>query len=487
MHRVHHGDVIFTARYSPDSARIVTGSRDQTARVWDATTWQPLTPPFPHNGAVTIAVFSPEGRRVLTASDDNTARVWDATTGQSLTPPMKHAHLLIHAEFSRDGRLVLTTSWDTTARVWDAATGEPITPPLRHRANRVEHGAFSPDGHWVATGGFDPEARLWELIRTDRAVADLVNQSHLLAGSTASEGGEFVPLTALTVRSTWQALRAKHPDDYGISREQALAWHRREAEASENAQQWFAALFHLDQLLAGGPADEELRKRRELAAERANPVDAREARKRELKQLIPARDPRARPELIDLSEFYNATLATNWLRGNTNNHLASLPQGLQTFAGTEFDVRGIIQLTGAGLKERAKTVPVSYPERVSGIPVRRKCARLHFLHNTAWPEAEGTPVGSYILSYASGLRVELPIVYGRDVSNVQLDSTEPAKVQRAVNAWTGTNAGTLARGYALQLFKSTWENPLPEQEIETIEFVSALSRCAPFLIAITVE
>ena len=36
------------------------------------------------------AQFSPDGKRIVTASQDNTARVWDAQTGQPLTEPMKH-------------------------------------------------------------------------------------------------------------------------------------------------------------------------------------------------------------------------------------------------------------------------------------------------------------------------------------------------------------------------------------------------------------
>jgi WD40 repeat protein len=48
---------------------------DQTARVWDAATGQPVTPPSQYNSLVLHAAFSPDGRRIVTASD--TARVWD--------------------------------------------------------------------------------------------------------------------------------------------------------------------------------------------------------------------------------------------------------------------------------------------------------------------------------------------------------------------------------------------------------------------------
>jgi hypothetical protein len=98
--------------------RVVTASDDKTARVWDATTGQPLTPPLEHQSRVVSAAFSPDGTRVVTASLDKTARVWDGATGKPLTPPLEHQGLLSSAAFSPDGTHVVTASSDHTARVW---------------------------------------------------------------------------------------------------------------------------------------------------------------------------------------------------------------------------------------------------------------------------------------------------------------------------------------------------------------------------------
>src|SRR5207247_169006 len=100
-----------------DGRRVATASDDHTARVWEATTGQPVTPPLKHGRVVSAVAFSPDGRRVVTASD--TARVWDATSGQPVTIPLKHGAGVNTAAFSSDGRRVVTASYDHTARVWD--------------------------------------------------------------------------------------------------------------------------------------------------------------------------------------------------------------------------------------------------------------------------------------------------------------------------------------------------------------------------------
>jgi WD40 repeat protein len=77
-----------------------------------------------HQGRVNSAAFSPDGTRVITGSDDHTARVWDATTGKPLSPPLAHQGIVWSARFSADGTRIATASADRTARVWDLPLDE---------------------------------------------------------------------------------------------------------------------------------------------------------------------------------------------------------------------------------------------------------------------------------------------------------------------------------------------------------------------------
>ncbi len=98
---------------------------DRTARIWNAHTGEPLSPPLKHEGIVCAARFSPDGGRVVTASFDKTARLWDGFSGEPLGKPMRHKADVRNARFSPEGQRVVTASEDGTARIWDADHRRP--------------------------------------------------------------------------------------------------------------------------------------------------------------------------------------------------------------------------------------------------------------------------------------------------------------------------------------------------------------------------
>src|SRR5262245_12142218 len=101
-----------SASFSPDGARIVTASDDNTTRVWDATNGKELARLEGHRERVNCASFSPDGARIVTASEDNTARVWDAASGKELARLVGHTARVDSASFSSDGSRIVTASLD---------------------------------------------------------------------------------------------------------------------------------------------------------------------------------------------------------------------------------------------------------------------------------------------------------------------------------------------------------------------------------------
>jgi len=82
---------VYSAAFSPDGKRIVTASRDNTARLWTPRPASPSAIRFKgHDNEVGERGVQPDGKRIVTASRDNTARLWDAETGKPIGNPLTH-------------------------------------------------------------------------------------------------------------------------------------------------------------------------------------------------------------------------------------------------------------------------------------------------------------------------------------------------------------------------------------------------------------
>ena len=77
-----------------------------------------------HTGSVRSVSFSPDGSRIVSGSYDNTVRVWDAVSGECVLGPLEgHTGSVRSVSFSPDGSRIVSGSWDKTVRVWDAVSG----------------------------------------------------------------------------------------------------------------------------------------------------------------------------------------------------------------------------------------------------------------------------------------------------------------------------------------------------------------------------
>ena len=69
-----------------------------------------------------IAV-TPDGKKVVTGSSNNTACVWDLESGVALVKLEGHSKWVNAVAVTPDGKKVVTGSFDKTARVWDLESG----------------------------------------------------------------------------------------------------------------------------------------------------------------------------------------------------------------------------------------------------------------------------------------------------------------------------------------------------------------------------
>ena len=174
-----HTDRIELVAFDPTGELVLTGSQDQTARLWNARTGRQLRELRGHGGLLTTAVFSPDGNRVFTTSLDGLGRLWEVETGELKASLRGHTEPIEMGAFSALGDRIVTAGQDHTIRVRDAATGLELRVLTGH-SERVPMAEFVPSGKMVVSGSFDQTVRLWDVsngaeLRTFRGHRHRVN------------------------------------------------------------------------------------------------------------------------------------------------------------------------------------------------------------------------------------------------------------------------------------------------------------------------
>lgn len=172
-----HNGAVWSCDISRNSTRLITGSADQTAKLWDVQTGTPFftfnfgsparsvdfavgdklavitTDPFMglqsaihiktiardpdeqigesvlilkgHQGRINRAVWGPLNKRIISAGEDSVIRIWDSETGKLLEVSNKeegHQKPITSLSKSADGSHFLTGSLDKSAKLWNTRT-----------------------------------------------------------------------------------------------------------------------------------------------------------------------------------------------------------------------------------------------------------------------------------------------------------------------------------------------------------------------------
>ncbi len=213
------GGAVHTVAITPDGSRIAYGGADGRAFVRslvDAS--EPAVELEGHARDVYDIEFSADGARVLTASRDTTARVFDAATGRELVVCAGHTGSIAEARFARSDAWVVTRSSepkggsmvaesDATKRIFDARTGRELWR-LGGSPTAATALAVSSDGRWLAVGCEDATAQLWDLAA-----------AHASARADGESVPTLAPLHEFSVSGRMHAVRFS-PDGRSL----ALSW-----------------------------------------------------------------------------------------------------------------------------------------------------------------------------------------------------------------------------------------------------------------------
>lgn len=153
---------------------VISGSTDRTLKVWNAETGQCRHTLYGHSS--TVRCMSLHGNQVVSGSRDATLRVWDIDTGVCKHILMGHVAAVRCVQF--DGKRVVSGAYDYTVRVWDPET-ETCLHTLQGHSNRVYSLQF--DGVHVVSGSLDTSIRVWD-VESGNCLHTLIGHQSLTSG-----------------------------------------------------------------------------------------------------------------------------------------------------------------------------------------------------------------------------------------------------------------------------------------------------------------
>ena len=204
-----HTEGVRALAFSPDGSKLATAG-DQNIKLWDVAARMEIATLEGHRKRVETMAFSPDGTTLASGSRDDTARLWNVATAEQIaTLIVRPYHGVWSVVFSPDGSTLTAGSYKLTIH-WDVATRGRIAAEGLHSGS-VNLLAYSPaEPNLLVSSSYDGVV-LQDL--ESGSATTLGDFKHLTSMAIAPDGASLVATTGHGRILRWDLSNEPEPSE----------------------------------------------------------------------------------------------------------------------------------------------------------------------------------------------------------------------------------------------------------------------------------
>ncbi|SPO28894.1 related to TAF5 - subunit of TFIID and SAGA complexes [Ustilago trichophora] len=161
--RGHRKNVKSVRFVGEEGRKLVSGSSDNTVRLWNSNTGRCEGVLEGHRSRVWDVDSTRTGGHVASASGDSTVKVWDVESAQCRTTLRAGVGDVYSCRFHPDEKHLVSAGYDKLVRMYDVESGSIVKTFTGHQLG-VSSAIFNPLGNLIVTASKDTTIRFWDVV-----------------------------------------------------------------------------------------------------------------------------------------------------------------------------------------------------------------------------------------------------------------------------------------------------------------------------------
>ncbi|KIS67698.1 uncharacterized protein UMAG_11126 [Mycosarcoma maydis] len=161
--RGHRKNVKSVRFVGEEGRKLVSGSSDNTVRLWNSNTGQCEMVLEGHRSRVWDVDSTRTGGHVASASGDSTVKVWEVESAQCKATLRAGVGDVYSCRFHPDEKHIVSAGYDKLVRMYDVETGSIVKTFTGHQLG-VSSAIFNPLGNLIVTASKDTTIRFWDVV-----------------------------------------------------------------------------------------------------------------------------------------------------------------------------------------------------------------------------------------------------------------------------------------------------------------------------------